>query len=38
VAASRHDWAAGRDPLFETAIRLAVSALEQRLPAVPRVV
>ncbi|HXW88618.1 MAG TPA: PDZ domain-containing protein, partial [Streptosporangiaceae bacterium] len=30
-----HDWAAGRDPQLETAIRLALQALEQHPPAAP---
>jgi tricorn protease len=30
-----HDWAAGRDPQLDTAVRLALQALEQRPPAVP---
>jgi tricorn protease len=30
-----HDWAAGRDPQLDTAIRLALQALEQRPPAAP---
>ena len=28
-----HDWAAGRDPQLDTAVRLALQALEQRTPA-----
>ena len=39
VAIAPHDWAAGRDPQLDTAIRLALQALEnpapQRTPAVP---
>jgi len=30
-----HDWAAGRDPQLDAAVRLALQALEQRPPAVP---
>ena len=30
-----HDWAAGRDPQLDTAVRLALQALEQRPPATP---
>jgi tricorn protease len=30
-----HDWAAGRDPQLDTAVRLALQALEQRTPAAP---
>jgi tricorn protease len=35
VTISPNDWAAGRDPQFDTAVRLAVPALEQRTPAAP---
>ena len=35
VAIAPHDWAAGRDPQLDTAIRLALQALEQRPPAAP---
>jgi tricorn protease len=28
-----HDWAAGRDPQLDTAVRRALQALEQRTPA-----
>ncbi|HEX9033802.1 MAG TPA: PDZ domain-containing protein, partial [Streptosporangiaceae bacterium] len=35
VTIAPHDWAAGRDPQLDTAVRLAVQALEQRVPAVP---
>ncbi|HWF81579.1 MAG TPA: hypothetical protein VN695_13435 [Streptosporangiaceae bacterium] len=34
-AARPHDWAAGRDPQLDTAVRLALQALEQRPPAAP---
>jgi len=30
VTIAPHDWAAGRDPRLDTAIRLALQALEQR--------
>jgi len=30
-----HDWAAGHDPQLDTAVRLALQALEQRPPAAP---
>jgi len=30
-----HDWAAGRDPQLDTAVRLALQAIEQRPPAAP---
>jgi tricorn protease len=30
-----HDWAAGRDPQLDTAVRLAMQALEQSPPAGP---
>jgi tricorn protease len=30
-----HDWAAGRDPQLDTAVRLALQALEQRPPTAP---
>ncbi len=30
-----HDWAAGHDPQLDTAVRLALQALEQRPPATP---
>jgi tricorn protease len=32
VAVAPHDWAAGRDPQLDTAVRLALQALEQRTP------
>jgi tricorn protease len=32
VAIAPHDWAAGRDPQLDTAVRLALQALEQRRP------
>jgi tricorn protease len=35
AAIAPHDWAAGRDPQLDTAIRLALQALEQRTPAAP---
>jgi tricorn protease len=35
VTIAPHDWAAGRDPQLDTAIRLALRALEQRPPAAP---
>ncbi len=35
VAIPPHDWAAGRDPQLDTAVRLALQALEQRPPAAP---
>jgi tricorn protease len=35
VTIAPHDWAAGRDPQLDTAIRLALQALEQRPPAAP---
>jgi tricorn protease len=35
VTIAPHDWAAGRDPQLDTAVRLALQALEQRLPAAP---
>jgi tricorn protease len=35
VAIPPHDWAAGRDPQLDTALRLALQALEQRPPAAP---
>jgi tricorn protease len=35
VTIAPHDWAAGRDPQLDTAVRLALQALEQRAPAVP---
>jgi len=35
VAIPPHDWAAGRDPQLDTAVRLALQAFEQRPPAVP---
>jgi tricorn protease len=35
VAIAPHDWAAGRDPQLDTAVRLALQALEQRAPAAP---
>jgi tricorn protease len=35
VTTAPHDWAAGRDPQLDTAVRLASQALEQRRPAAP---
>jgi tricorn protease len=35
VTITPHDWAAGRDPQLDTAVRLALQALEQRTPAAP---
>jgi len=35
VLISPDDWAAGRDPQLETAVRLALEALEKQPPAVP---
>jgi tricorn protease len=35
VAIAPHDWAAGRDPQLDTAVRLALQALEERPPAAP---
>ncbi|HTX82113.1 MAG TPA: PDZ domain-containing protein [Streptosporangiaceae bacterium] len=35
VAFPPHDWAAGRDPQLDTAVRLALQALEQRPPSAP---
>ncbi len=35
VAIAPHDWAAGRDPQLDTAVRLALKAIEQRPPAAP---
>jgi tricorn protease len=35
VPIAPHDWAAGRDPQLDTAVRLALQALEQRPPAAP---
>jgi tricorn protease len=35
VMIAPHDWAAGRDAQLETAVRLALRALEQRPPAAP---
>jgi tricorn protease len=35
VTIAPHDWAAGRDPQLDTAVRLALQALRQRSPAVP---
>jgi tricorn protease len=35
VAIAPHEWAAGRDPQLETAVRLALQALEQHPPATP---
>jgi tricorn protease len=35
VAIPPHDWAVGSDPQLDTAIRLALQALEQRPPATP---
>jgi tricorn protease len=35
VTIAPHDWAAGRDPQLDTAVRLALRALEERPPAAP---
>jgi len=35
VTIAPHDWAAGRDPQLDTAVRLALRALEGRTPAAP---
>ena len=35
VTIAPHDWAAGGDPQLDTAVRLALQALEQRPPAAP---
>jgi tricorn protease len=35
VAIAPHDWAAGRDPQLDTAIRLALQALDERTPVPP---
>ena len=35
VTIAPHDWAAGRDPQLDTAVRLALQALEERAPAAP---
>ncbi|HZN18753.1 MAG TPA: PDZ domain-containing protein [Micromonosporaceae bacterium] len=35
VTIAPHDWAAGRDPQLDTAVRLALQALQQRPPATP---
>jgi tricorn protease len=35
VTSAPHDWAAGRDPQLDTAVRLALQALEQRPRAAP---
>jgi tricorn protease len=35
VTIAPHDWAAGRDPQLDTAVRLALQALEGRPPAAP---
>ncbi len=35
VTIAPHDWAAGRDPQLDTAVRLALQALGQRTPAAP---
>jgi tricorn protease len=35
VAIAPHDWAAGRDPQLDTAVRLALQALQQSPPAAP---
>jgi tricorn protease len=35
VMIAPHDWAAGRDPQLDTAVRLALQALDQRAPAAP---
>ncbi len=35
VEIAPHDWAAGRDPQLDTAVRLALKALKQRMPAAP---
>lgn len=38
VTIAPHDWAAARDPQLDTAVRLAVQALEGRTPAAPPIV
>jgi tricorn protease len=38
VTIAPHDWAAGRDPQLDTAVRLALQALEQHPPAAPPVI
>jgi tricorn protease len=38
VTIAPHDWAAGRDPQLEVAVRLALQALEQHPPAAPPMV
>ncbi len=35
VTIAPHDWATGRDPQLDTAVRLALQALDQRPPAAP---
>jgi tricorn protease len=35
VTIAPHDWAAGRDPQLEAAVRLALQALEGRTPLAP---
>jgi hypothetical protein len=35
VTIAPHDWAAGRDPQLDTAVRLALQVLDQRTPAAP---
>jgi tricorn protease len=35
VTIAPHDWAAGRDPQLDTAVRLALEALEQSPPVAP---
>jgi tricorn protease len=35
VTVAPHDWAAGRDPQLDAAVRLALQALEHRTPAAP---
>jgi tricorn protease len=35
VTIAPHDWAAGRDPQLDTAVRLALQVLEQHPPAAP---
>jgi len=37
VLISPDDWAAGRDPRLETAVRLALEALEKQPPATLRI-
>jgi len=35
VAIAPHDWAAGRDPQLDTAVLLALQAMEQHTPLAP---